>query len=43
MHSTMMQIDIKNGHAQPIFAHSTETFHDRLGPGPRDDVTTLAL
>ena len=45
MHITMKQIAIENGFARPIFEHSTELsmkfFHDRLGPGLRDDITAL--
>ena len=45
MHSNMKQIAILNGHARLIFACSTEllNFQNRLGPGPRDDITTLPL
>ena len=39
MHSTMKQIAIQNGYAMAILCVSQnfEIFHDRLGPGLRDD------
>ena len=45
MHSNKKQIAIESGHAQPIFACSVELwyFQNRLGRGPRDDVTALTL
>ena len=48
MHSAMKQIAIENGFAWPIFAHTVELFHDRLfhdrlGPGLRDDIAALTL
>ena len=45
MHNNMKQIVIWNGHARPIFVHSTElwNFQNRLGPHQRDHVTALAL
>ena len=45
MHSNMKQIVIQSGHAWPIFVHSTEllNFQNRLGLGPRDNVTALTL
>ena len=46
MHSNMKQIVIQSFHARPKILCITwdfEIFHDRLGPGLRDDVTTLTL
>ena len=45
MHSNMKQIVIWNGHAWPIFVHSSElwNFQNMLRPGLRDDVTSLTL
>ena len=44
IYSTMEYMATLNGYARPIFACSTEIFHDRLfWPGLRDDVTALTL
>ena len=41
MHCNMKQIAIYSGHFWPIIAPSVEIFHDRLGPGLRDEVTSV--
>ena len=45
MLSNMKQIAMPNGHARPIFVRSAElwNFQNKLGPGPKDNISALAL
>ena len=45
MHSNTKQIAVWNGYGRLIFARYTElwNFQNRLGPGPKNDITTLTL